>query len=116
MIWSSAERVEIFSSAATAWTRSSASAATTFSSAARLTYDADPGSLQQILGVWTGIGSYSTRVATIRSGTGGVPVLDATNVTDDGARDLLIGGQGLDWYFGVAPDVFIGKSVAEQVN
>jgi hypothetical protein len=56
-------------------------------------------------------------VAAIRAGTGGVPKLDATTVTDDGARDLLVGGAGLDWFLGVTPpDVFAGKIAAEQAN
>ena len=80
-------------------------------------HDADQAALTQILGVWTGSGSYATRVAAIRAGTGGVPKLDATTVTDDGARDLIYGGPGLDWFIGVTPpDVFIGKNAAEQVN
>jgi Ca2+-binding RTX toxin-like protein len=80
-------------------------------------HDADPAALAQILGVWTGTGSYATRVSAIRAGTGGVPKLDATTVTDDGVRDLIVGAGGLDWYLGVTPpDVFAGKSAAEQVN
>lgn len=80
-------------------------------------HDADPAALQQILGVWTGTGSYATRVDAIRNGTNGVPKLDATTVTDDGARDLLYGNGGLDWFFGTSPpDVFVGKLSAEQAN
>jgi uncharacterized protein (TIGR03118 family) len=80
-------------------------------------YDADSASLLQILGVWTGTGSYTTRVTAIRAGTGGVPKLDATTVTDDGVRDQLIGNGGLDWFFGTTPqDMFIGKTSAEQAN
>ena len=80
-------------------------------------HDADPAALQQILGVWTGSGSYATRVAAIRNGTNGVPKLDATTVTDDGVRDRLYGGAGLDWFFGTSPpDMFIGKTSAEQTN
>jgi uncharacterized protein (TIGR03118 family) len=77
----------------------------------------DSAALLQVLGVWTGTGSYSTRVAAIRAGTNGVPRLDATTVTDDAVRDRLYGNGGLDWFFGsTPPDVFVGKNAAEQVN
>ncbi|HEX3147260.1 MAG TPA: TIGR03118 family protein [Gemmataceae bacterium] len=80
-------------------------------------FDADQASLVQILGVWTGNGSYATRVGAIRAGTNSVPKLDATTVIDDGVGDLIVGGQGLDWYFGVTPpDVFSGKNAVEQAN
>jgi len=83
----------------------------------RTAFDQDQASLLQIIGVWTGTGSYASRVSAIRAGTNGVPKLDATTVTDDGARDELVGGMGLDWFLGVSPpDVFIGKNAAEQVN
>jgi uncharacterized protein (TIGR03118 family) len=80
-------------------------------------YDGDSASLLQILGVWTGTGSYSTRIAALKAGTGGVPVLDSTKVTDDGVADLLVGGQGLDWFFGsTTTDLFVGKTSVEQLN
>src|SRR5205085_11128839 len=62
-------------------------------------YDTNQAALMQLLGVWTGPGSYNDRVAAIRAGTGGVPKLDATSVFDDGDRDDLHGGPGLDWFF-----------------
>jgi uncharacterized protein (TIGR03118 family) len=80
-------------------------------------FDGNTAALQQILGVWTGTGSYATRVDAIRNGTNGVPKLDATSVTDDGVRDLLAGGAGLDWFFGTSPpDMLIGKLSTEQLN
>jgi uncharacterized protein (TIGR03118 family) len=79
--------------------------------------DANPAALAQILGAWTGTDTFETRVAAIRAGTGGVPALNATTVTDDGVRDLLYGGAGLDWFIGVTPpDLFIGKTSAELTN
>jgi hypothetical protein len=60
--------------------------------------------------------SYNDRVAAIRAGTGGVPKLDDAAVTDDGSRDDLFGGPGLDWYFSNDPDHVHGKKGAEQVN
>jgi hypothetical protein len=55
-------------------------------------------------------------VAQIRSGTNGVPKLDATTVFDDGVRDDLTGGNGLDWYIATLPDVLHGRTSAEQIN
>ena len=79
-------------------------------------YDSNPAALLQILNTWNSTASYNDRVAAIRAGTGGVPKLDATTVFDDGVRDFLIGGPGLDWYFGTAPDVFIGRTPADRIN
>ncbi|MBO0700514.1 MAG: TIGR03118 family protein [Zavarzinella sp.] len=80
------------------------------------TLDADPGSLLQVLNEWTSTDSYTTRVDKLRNGTGGLPKLDATTVTDDAVRDLLFGGLGLDWFFTAAPDLVIAKLPAEQTN
>ena len=80
-------------------------------------HDGSPAALLQILGVWTGSESYAARVAAIRAGTGGVPKLDATTVTDDGVIDLMVGGSGLDWFIGVSPpDIFAGMTGAEEEN
>lgn len=85
--------------------------------AGRTAHDGDPAKLAQLLGAWTGTGSYATRVAAIRAGTGGVPKLDATTATDDGSPDRLVGGAGLDWFIGMSPpDMFFGRTAAEQVN
>jgi uncharacterized protein (TIGR03118 family) len=79
-------------------------------------FDADPASLLQILDEWTSTDSYATRVDKLRNGTGGLPKLDPTTVTDDAVRDLLFGGIGLDWFFTAAPDLVAGKLSAEQTN
>jgi uncharacterized protein (TIGR03118 family) len=80
-------------------------------------HDGNPAALSQILAVWTGSDTYAARVAAIRAGTGGVPKLDATTVIDDGVGDLLVGGQGQDWFLGVSPpDVFAGIRAGEEVN
>ena len=68
-------------------------------------YDNDDAALSAILGVWTSRTSYNNRVATIRSGSGrlgGVKLEANTTVLDDGARDIMIGNRGRDWYFGDA--------------
>ena len=66
-------------------------------------YDNDDAALSAILGVWTSRTSYNNRVSTIRSGSGslgGVKLEANTTVLDDGARDVMIGNRGKDWYFG----------------
>jgi hypothetical protein len=66
-------------------------------------YDSDDAALSAILGVWTSRTSYNNRVGTIRSGSGslgGVKLEANTTVLDDGARDIMIGNRGKDWYFG----------------
>jgi uncharacterized protein (TIGR03118 family) len=80
-------------------------------------YDANQAQLLQILTAWTSPAeSYDDRVTTIRTGAGGVPKLDATTVTDDGVRDDLVGGPGLDWYIGELPDALHGRKPNEQIN
>jgi Ca2+-binding RTX toxin-like protein len=80
-------------------------------------HDGNTAELLQILGVWASpTMSYNDRVAAIRAGTGGVPALNPTTVSDDGVRDDLFGGSGQDWFFATAPDVIHGKQANEQVN
>jgi uncharacterized protein (TIGR03118 family) len=80
------------------------------------TFDADPASLLQILNEWASTDSYATRVDKLRNGTGGLPKLDATTVSDDHLRDFLLGGAGLDWFFAGVEDLLPGKLSAEQMN
>ena len=35
---------------------------------------------------------------------------------DDGVRDDLVGGPGVDWYLGALPDVLHGRRPNEQIN
>ena len=79
--------------------------------------DANQAQLLQLLTAWTDPKlSYNDRVAAIRAGTGGVPKLDATTVSDDGTGDLLVGGPGLDWFFPGTGDHVAGKKPAEQTG
>jgi Ca2+-binding RTX toxin-like protein len=78
-------------------------------------YDTDTTALMQILTEWTSTDSYNTRVAKLRAGSG-VPKLDAMTVSDDGVRDILVGGRGLDWFFAGAHDLTPGEVATEQVN
>jgi hypothetical protein len=68
-------------------------------------YDADPTALQEIMKVWTrpdtnDLKAYIQRTNDLRRGVGpnGLYRLDRTTVFDDGARDTLTGGAGLDWF------------------
>ncbi len=79
-------------------------------------YDAQPGMLQQIQTEWTSSDSYDMRVAALRTGAGGLPRLDATTVMDDGLRDVLVGGPGMDWFFTGMGDSITDQEAGEQVN
>jgi len=39
-----------------------------------------------------------------------------TTVFDDGVRDKLRGGRGLDWFFATRPDKIHHHASAEQIN
>jgi Ca2+-binding RTX toxin-like protein len=63
-------------------------------------YSADITSLWSLMGVWKGSGSYSQRVADLR--TGGIDGLFAVNsltVIDDKTVDFLYSNQDQDWYW-----------------
>jgi len=78
-------------------------------------YDNQTAALLQILSEWESNDPHAVRVDKIRSGSG-VPALNDSTVLDDGVRDDLFGGGGLDWFFAGASDKLQGKSSAEQVN
>ena len=67
-------------------------------------YDSDPASLLQIMGEWNSSDSFAVRQDKLRNGADGLPILDATTVTDDGVRDSLFGRPGHDWIFAGAKD------------
>ena len=72
--------------------------------------------VRQILAEWNAADSFTNRVAAIRAGTGGVPKLDATTVTDDGVRDDLWGNAGLTWFWMQPPDVVHDLKAADVKN
>lgn len=80
------------------------------------TFDDDQASLVQILNEWSSNDTYAVRVAKLRNGTDGLPILNATTVTDDGASDKLFGGSSLDWFFVGNNDKVVGKLSAELTN
>jgi hypothetical protein len=65
--------------------------------------DEDPVALQAILTVWNSDDDYTTRIDTIRTGSGpvlkGVKLEAETTVLDDGFKDELEGDDNRDWFF-----------------
>jgi hypothetical protein len=61
--------------------------------------EANMASLQAIMAYWTGADDYLTRVNNLTTGNG-VPLLDATTVKSNGGGNTLLGGDGLDLFFG----------------
>jgi hypothetical protein len=91
-------------------------------------YDTHDAALLAIMTEWTRRDiSYLARIGHLRAGSGltGGARLTATTVHDDGAADALLGGTGLDWFWGVAPDTsdrttdrdaLTGALLVEQIN
>jgi hypothetical protein len=67
-------------------------------------YDLDLASLMTIMDYWSGTSDdYATRVGNLLAGTG-VPQLGPTTVTSNGGGNTLIGGPGLNLYYGNQTD------------
>jgi hypothetical protein len=66
-------------------------------------YDGDDAALAAIRDYWAGPDDYATRAAGLAAGEG-VPLLDATTVFANGGGNTLLGGDGLDLFFG-SPDL-----------
>ncbi len=61
-----------------------------------------------VMAEWTGLNSYSDRVAHLKNGSGGANVptkLDATAVQTDDGSDTLTGSLDSDWFFGTPSEV-----------
>ncbi len=80
------------------------------------TYGTNLAALQAIMAEWTrtdldalgAVQAYNTRIDHLRSGVGGrngsfilTTARGRTTVLDDGVSDVLTGGDGLDWFFGI---------------
>jgi hypothetical protein len=63
-------------------------------------HDADAAALRDVLAEWTSAGSYAARVGHLTQGGGlnGIVLLNDATIQDDGARDVLTGEGGLDWF------------------
>ena len=96
---------------------------------ARTLFDLDPTALGAIRDEWASARPYRVRVANLR-GEDNPRFAERLNrnyflqtagpqptVLDDGARDVLIGGVGLDWFFvnpdGGTADVVVGSTAGE---
>jgi hypothetical protein len=63
-------------------------------------YDQNPDALVAIMDYWSGTSDdYATRVSNLFSGNG-VPLLDPSTVTSNGGGNTLMGGPGLNLYYG----------------
>ena len=84
--------------------------------AGRTAYDDEPEALRSVMAEWmrTDI-AYAERVEHLRSGGGrnGLVRLDPPAVVDDGVKDQLTGGAGLDWFFSGATDKVPGRRSPE---
>jgi Ca2+-binding RTX toxin-like protein len=76
-----------------------------------------------IRSAWIGSGLIGERVAAIRAGVGPLNAFrliageGGTVVNDDGATDVLTGGQAADWFFALLPpDVITDKDDSEFIN
>jgi len=89
-------------------------------------YDANDAALAAIMAEWTSRRGYATRVANL-SGTGSGPrnngnvflIASGPNATvfDNGAVDLLFGGEGQDWFFAsLTQDIIRGRRSSERVE
>jgi hypothetical protein len=66
--------------------------------AGRTSYDEDLASLDQLLAVWTGAGTYKARVNALSVPTTSGPKLRATTAFNDSIVDSLFGDSGSDWF------------------
>jgi hypothetical protein len=72
-------------------------------------YDMNLTQLNAIMAEWAGTDDYATRVAALKAGTSGVPVLNKTKVWTNvvggsHVHNQLTGNGGSDWYFGQQHD------------
>jgi hypothetical protein len=90
------------------------------------TFADDPAALGAILTVWNSTDDYTTRVDTLRTGSGpvlnnlffhGVKLETNTTVLSDGVRDELAGNGGRDWFFAdLVIDVLEDRGSDEEVD
>jgi len=78
-------------------------------------YDTQDSALHAIASQWNSHTSYAKRIRNLRTGNQ-VPQLNSTTVHDDGERDELRGGGGLDWFFGGIDDVLADRHFFEALN
>jgi hypothetical protein len=72
----------------------------------------DLSKLMDVFNEWTSASDYNTRITHLTGGAGGLngtTFLNNTTVHDDGVKDVLTGGKGLDWFVVSALDKFTLK-------
>jgi Ca2+-binding RTX toxin-like protein len=79
-------------------------------------HDANPTALNSIRSIWSGSGTYATRVSTLRGN-----LLSSSNLFNDTSIDLLSGNSGRDWMIanvsgGGTPDLILGTASNETVT
>jgi Ca2+-binding RTX toxin-like protein len=92
--------------------------------AGRTVYDGEPAALRLVMAEWTRTdAAYAQRVERLRTGgdgggRNGMVRLDTATVLDDGLKDRLTGGAGLDWFFAGAPtiDKVTGRQATETLT
>lgn len=80
--------------------------------------DDSPKMLLSLLSLWNGDGDYEERVDAFRAAAGAMilPDMDATFAYSDGDGDVLLGGDGLDWFLGAGNDNLPDLSKGEFVD
>ena len=75
-------------------------------------FENDLSKLMDVFDEWTSTSSYPDRVDHLMNGGGlnGTTLLSTSTIHDDGFKDVLIGGGGLDLFLLSAPDIFDLKS------
>jgi Ca2+-binding RTX toxin-like protein len=82
-------------------------------------FDLDPTGLAAVRAEWASGSSYADRVAHLTGTAGGLngpTVLGPATVPNDGARDVLTGGLGADWFVVSAPDALDLKAGEQKLT
>lgn len=69
--------------------------------------------IDSVMGEWTSSRTYSQRVQRLSNGTGGLPRLSASTLSNDNRVDRLTGGSELDWFWAANNDVIEDRANGE---
>lgn len=69
--------------------------------------------IDSVMGEWTSSRTYSLRVQRLSNGTGGLPRLSASTLSNDNRVDRLVGGSELDWFWAANSDVIEDRANGE---
>lgn len=76
----------------------------------KIRHDDDRDALDEIFHHWTGPGSYEDRIDSLAH------LLDSSSIEEDNAVDILLGGQGHDWFLVGIGDLLADIKQNERVN